>query len=178
VHRFLVRNPDEVVVLSIEDDTDAVDTAAAIRQSGLVDEVYLGVAGPPWPTLRELIDRDERAIVLVENHEGGAPWLHLQPDVVQETPYHFGTLEALQAPDSCEPNRGGTRGSLLLVNHWVDTTPAPRVTIAREANSRAVLGRRLELCREQRGMLPNLVAVDFYRQGDAAELVDELNEAR
>ena len=45
MHRFLVRHPEEVVVLSIEDDISAADTAAAIRSSGLVDEVYLGDAG-------------------------------------------------------------------------------------------------------------------------------------
>ena len=33
-------------------------------------------------------------------------------------------------------------------------------------------------CRERRGMLPNVVAVDFYRQGDAARVVDELNRVR
>jgi hypothetical protein len=178
VHRFLVRNPEEVVVLSIQDETSAADTAAVIRASGLVDEVYLGDARRPWPTLRELIDRDERVIVLAENRAGGAPWIHDQPAVVQETPYLFRTVEALEAPASCEPNRGGTAGSLLLVNHWVDTSPAPRVTIARRVNAHNFLAGRLARCRERRGMLPNLVAVDFYRQGDAARVVDDLNRVR
>jgi hypothetical protein len=178
VHRFLVRHPEEVVVLSIQDETSAADTAAAIRASGLVDEVYLGDARRPWPTLRELVDRDERVIVLAENQVGGAPWIHHQPEVVQETPFHFRTAEELEAPASCEPNRGGTAGSLLLVNHWVDTSPAPRVTIARRVNAHAFLARRVARCREARGMLPNVVAVDFYREGDAARVVDELNRVR
>jgi hypothetical protein len=175
MHRFLVRHPEEVVVLSIEDDTSAADTAAAIRSSGLVDEVYLGDAKPPWPTLRELVERDERVIVLTENHAGEQPWIHRQPEIAQETPYRFRTVEALAAPASCDPNRGGTAGSLLLVNHWIDTAPAPRVTLARRVNARDFLMRRLERCRESRGLMPNLIAVDFYRQGDAAEVVDALN---
>jgi hypothetical protein len=178
VHRFLVRHPEEVVVLSVQDETSAADTAAAIRASGLVDEVYLGDARRPWPTLRELIDRDERVIVLAENRAGGAPWIHRQPAVVQETPYLFRTVEALEAPTSCEPNRGGTAGSLLLVNHWVDTPPAPRVTIARRVNAHDFLATRVARCRQRRGMLPNLIAVDFYREGDAAQVVDELNRVR
>jgi hypothetical protein len=178
VHRFLVRNPEEVVVLSIQDETSAADTAAVIRASGLVDEVYLGDARRPWPTLRELIDRDERVIVLAENRAGGAPWIHHQPAVMQETPYLFRSVEALEAPASCEPNRGGTTGSLLLVNHWVDTPPAARVTIARRVNAHDFLASRVARCRERRGMLPNLIAVDFYRQGDAARVVDELNRVR
>jgi hypothetical protein len=97
---------------------------------------------------------------------------------VQETPYQFKTIEALAAPESCNPNRGGTAGSLLLVNHWIDTAPAPRVTIARRVNAHDFLTRRLSLCRKSRGIMPNLVAVDFYRQGDAAKVVDELNDVR
>ena len=37
------------------------------------------------------------------------------------------------------------------------------------------LSRRLSLCRRVRRMLPTLVAVDFYRQGDARGVVDKLN---
>jgi hypothetical protein len=178
VHRFLVRHPEEVVVLSIQDETSAADTAEVIRASGLVDEVYLGDAQRPWPTLRELIDRDERVIVLAENRAGGAPWIHHQPGVVQETPFLFRSVAALEAPTNCDPNRGGTAGSLLLINHWVDTPPAPRVTIARRVNAHDFLAPRVARCRKQRGMLPNLISVDFYRQGDAARVVDELNRVR
>jgi hypothetical protein len=175
VHRFLVRHPNEVVILSIQDDTTAEDTARVIRESGLSDEVYQGRPERPWPTLRELIDRDQRVIVLAENHPGGAPWIHRQPAVMQETPFHFRDEAALAAPDSCKPNRGGTEGSLLLVNHWVDTSPAPRVTIARRVNARGFLERRVDRCRTERKMLPNVLAIDFYRQGDAAAEVDRLN---
>ncbi|HEY7623206.1 MAG TPA: hypothetical protein VH834_25750 [Solirubrobacteraceae bacterium] len=175
IHRFLVRNPEEVVILSIEDDTSAEATAAIIRASGLVDEVYRGDAKPPWPTLRELVDRDERVIVLAENHGGGEPWIHHQPVVMQETPFHFTSAAQLAAPESCAPNRGGTAGSLFLVNHWVDTSPAPRVSIAREVNARDFMTRRLSMCRRDRRKFPNVVAVDFYRQGDTRAVVDELN---
>ena len=143
MHRFLVAHPEEVLILSIEDDTDAADTAKLIRDSGLIREVYRGPAKPPWPTLRELIERDERVLVLIENDPGGEPWMHKQSEVMQETPYHFGTAAELGAADSCRPNRGGTAGSLLLVNHWVDTSPAPRTTIAREVNARPFLTDRL-----------------------------------
>jgi hypothetical protein len=174
VHRFLVSHPEEVLILSIEDDTDAKDTAAIIRDSGLSREVYLGPAKPPWPTLGELIARDERVLVLIENEPGAEPWMHLQSDVMQETPYHFGTAQELAAPTSCEPNRGGTKGSLLLVNHWVDTSPAPRKTIAREVNAAPALDARLQRCRAERKLLPNVVAVDFYRQGDVFGAVERL----
>ena len=94
---------------------------------------------------------------------------------MQETPFHFTTPAQLAAPESCAPNRGGTVGSLFLVNHWVDTSPAPRVSIARKVNAHDFLTRRVTMCRRDRGKLPNVVAVDFYRQGDARAVVDELN---
>ena len=166
VHRFLVAHPEEVLILSIEDDTEAADTAKLIRDSGLIREVYRGPANTPWPTLRELIERNERVLVLIENEPGDEPWMHKQSEVMQETPYHFGTAAALGADDSCRPNRGGTAGSLLLVNHWVDTSPAPRTTIAAEVNAPGFLLPRLARCRAERGLVPNVVAVDFYRQGD------------
>jgi hypothetical protein len=150
----------------------------AIRASGLINEVYLGRAGRPWPTLREMVERDERVVVLAENQTGGVPWIHHQPAVMQETPYRFRTVAELDAATSCRPNRGDTAGSLLLVNHWVDTAPAPRVTIARRVNANGFMMRRLERCRTERGMPPNLIAVDFFRQGDAAQVVDALNGVR
>ena len=178
VHRFLVRHPEEVVVLSVQDETSAADTEKVIRASGLVDEVYLGDARRPWPTLQELIDRDERVIVLAENHAGGAPWIHHQPAVVQETPFLFRTVEALEAPESCEPNRGGTAGSLLLVNHWVDTPPAPRVTIARRVNAHDFLAPpRRPLPRAARHA-PERDRGRLLPRGDAAQVVDELNRVR
>ena len=69
-------------------------------------------------------------------------------------------------------------GSLLLVNHWVDTSPAPRKTIAREVNARTSSAPRLERCRQERELLPNIVAVDFYRQGDVFEPSSALNQPR
>jgi hypothetical protein len=175
VHRFMVTHPDEVIVLSIEDDTSARSTAAAIRASGLSHEVYRGDAARPWPTLREMISRDERVLVLVENHPGDVAWLHAQSAIAQETPYRFRTAAELGARASCDPNRGGTAGSLLLINHWVDTPPAPRPSIADEVNARPFLRGRLAACRKTRRLLPNVVAVDFYRRGDVLGAVAALN---
>ncbi len=42
-------------------------------------------------------------------------------------------------------------------------------------NEAAVLGPRLEDRQQERGLLPNLVAIDFAGWGDAVKLVDQLN---
>ncbi len=46
IRDFVVENPTEVLVLSIEDDVTPEDTAKAFRASGLLDYVYKGPIGP------------------------------------------------------------------------------------------------------------------------------------
>jgi hypothetical protein len=90
IHEFLVRNPDEVLVLGIEDYATPRDIAAAFAESGLDGLVYRGAAGPPWPTLRQMIDSRQRVLVSLESGREGVPWLHpAYEGPIQETPYHF-----------------------------------------------------------------------------------------
>jgi hypothetical protein len=101
----------------------------------------------------------------------GVPWYHPAFEVMQETPYHF------ESPDefSCAPNRGGTAGSLFQINHWIDTTPAPKPSNAEIVNARAFLLARARRCQKERGRLPNLLAVDFAMSGDVVGAAAELN---
>jgi hypothetical protein len=94
----------------------------------------------------------------------------------QETPYTFHAPEEF----SCRPNRGGTSGSLFLMNHWIETTPAPRPTNAAVVNARDYLVRRARQCERERGRLPNVLMVDFSDVGDvvgAARLLNGLAPA-
>jgi hypothetical protein len=102
-------------------------------------------------------------------------WFHPQFDFVQETPYDFGKVAQLEQPASCDPGRGRQRNPMFLLNHWVDTSPAPRASNARSANSRNVLLGRARLCRRLRNRLPNLLAVDLYREGDLFGVAATLN---
>lgn len=171
VRGFLVSHPGEVLVFVIEDYVSPADIAAAFSASGLERYVYRGAAAPPWPTLRELIDSDQRILVLGENDTRGVPWYHPAFEVVQETPYKFES----PAEFSCAPNRGGTSGPLFQVNHWIETLPAPKPSNAAIVNAHDFLLARARACQKQRGRLPNLLAVDFARTGDVVGVVAELN---
>ncbi len=134
------------------------------------------------PTLQEMIDSGGRAVMMAENSDGGdaIPYYHSAYDaLVQETPYSFkqaalltdaGNLEA-----SCKPNRGPETAPLLLINHWVDTSPAPKPSNAAKVNAHDALLARIRACEQQRGLTANLIAVDFYREGDLFDVVEELN---
>jgi hypothetical protein len=172
IHEFLVRNPDEVLVLGIEDYAAPQDIAAAFAESGLDGLVYRGPAGPPWPTLREMIDKRERVLVLLESDRKDVPWLHpAYAGLLQETHYHFVNPSEM----SCAPNRGGTSGSLFLMNNWIDSTPSPKPSNAAIVNAYDALLARARRCQAERGRRPNLLAVDFYRTGDLFRVARALN---
>ncbi|HEY8000634.1 MAG TPA: hypothetical protein VID76_01780 [Solirubrobacterales bacterium] len=182
---FLAANPDEVLAIVIEDYVSPADIDEAVRKSGLIDFVYTGPLEPPLPTLQEIIDTGGRAIMLSENKDGGAavPWYHRAYDsLLQETPYSFKTVGELTKPSkltaSCVANRGPADAPLFLVNHWVDTSPAPKPSNAAQVNAREALLRRVHHCERQRDLLANLISVDFYRQGDLFKAVEELNAER
>jgi hypothetical protein len=150
-------------------------TSAAIEKAGLTPFLYTGPNGPPWPTLRELIDSNQRLVVMAER-EGGTPeWYRRQFLITQETPYRFTNPAQLEERSSCAPNRGRSDAGFFLLNHWVDTSPAPRPTNAKVVNARKFLLARIQMCEEIRGVQPNLIAVDFYKEGDLFAVVDKLN---
>ncbi len=176
VRDFLVRNPNEVLVIVIEDSVTPKDTAKAIKDSGLYDYVYRRKPGPPWPTLRELIESGERVLVVQERNARGVPWLHQAYELMQETPYKFTSPAQLaNTRASCQPNRGPLSASLFLLNNWIDTSPAPRPSKAKRANSYDNLLKRAEECQKARNRLPNIIAVDFYKTGDLFKVTRKLN---
>jgi hypothetical protein len=171
VRGFLVRNPGEVVVFVIEDYVTPDDMAAAFRESGLDRFVYRGPVTTPFPTLREMIDSNQRLVVFGENETAGVDWYHPAFETIQETPYTFHVPEEF----SCRPNRGPTDAPLLQINHWIETTPTPRPSNAEIVNQKDFLLDRARQCQEERGLLPNILAVDFAMTGDVVAAARELN---
>ena len=159
------------LLLDIEDYVAPQDLANAFQQAGLTDFAYKGPLGPPWPTLRELIASGQRVVVVIESGKPGVPWLFPAYPTFRETPYTFHKPEDF----TCQPNRGGDTGSLFLLNHWIDTAPTPKPSNAAIVNAYPFLLGRAEECEKERGHIPNIVAVDFYRTGDVLRVVNHLN---
>jgi len=174
---WLDAHPREVVTLIVQDEISPEDTADLIEQAGLLPDIYLPSSKDDWPTLGQMIESGKRLVVFMENRGGGEahPWLLQGFDWIQDTPYLFHSPAALlDGPNTCALNRGGPDAPLFLVNHWV-TDKSAEVTNAERVNARDPLAGRVEKCRNERGMLPNFVAVDFYDRGDLFGVVDGLN---
>ena len=169
---FLILHPDDVIIVIVQDEgVSPADVAACFERSGLVEMVYHGPVVKPWPTLREMVETNQRVVVMAENHWEGVPWYHGAFEVCQETPYRFLKPEEM----SNKVGRGGTVGSLLLMNNWIETTPAPLPSNAEIVNSYDFLLKRARACKKLRKMMPNLIAVDFYKTGDLMRVVDAMN---
>lgn len=173
IRGWLATHPNEVVTLFIEDYVAGELIAEDIATAGLLPFVATPPApGDPWPTLGEMIASGERLVVMLENGDGGEryPWLVNGFEHTQDTPYTFPSVDDF----SCEPNRGPDDASLFLVNHWLANFTS-LVSDAELVNGRGILLGRMEQCRDERGQIPNFVAVNYVDRGDLFGVVDELN---
>jgi hypothetical protein len=173
VRDWLATHPREVVTLFVEDSVSVDDTVAVFDRAGLLPFVHTQQAGEPWPTLGQMIDSGRRVVVLLERGDGGSahPWLLPGFAWTQDTPYSNPTAADL----SCRRERGSASSPLLLLNYWLGNGFRSLVTDARAINAYDVLSPYVSRCREERGRIPNFVAVNFYDEGDLFRVVDELN---
>jgi hypothetical protein len=172
--RWLDSHPDDIVMLTIHDFTAPADTAAAIEAAGLGDRVATLQPGQPLPTLRSLIDSGRTLLVFAERGDpGGPPWYHNMYDWFQETKFSFTNKNQF----NCQPNRGKPDAPLFLINHWITVSP-PNPSEEAVVNSRAVLDKRIEQCLRERGLVPNILQVQFAERGDLISTVQSLNDNR
>jgi len=167
--QFLAAHPGEVVVLFLESYVPVAETEAALRRSGLLDQAAVLERDRPLPTLGELAADGTRLVVFAERGGGARPWYLDGFSFVQDTP-----LEVTGPRDlSCRRWRGTPDSPLLMLNHWtVGFPPSPS---RNERIGNDVLRRQIRRCERERGMLPNLVAVDFYERTGVVRIAHRLN---
>ncbi|HTM19926.1 MAG TPA: hypothetical protein VL172_05450 [Kofleriaceae bacterium] len=171
IRGFLEDHRGEVVTIIFESYVTADQVAEVFADSGLDRLVHAQAPGEPWPTLRELIEADERLIAFTDADGGGAydwymdVWAH-----AWETDY-----AAREVTDfSCDMNRGVAGNPLFIFNHFLTRTkPVPDE--ADTTNADPFLVDRAQECQAASGSLPNFVTVDFYSVGDLFEAVRILN---
>lgn len=171
VRGFLDDNPGEVVTLIIQDVISPEDTVTAMDDAGLTPYLYPhDHGGGAWPTLGELIDRGTRLVVFAEDAGPPPDWYANAFEAMQETPF----LVIEQDRFTCDHSRGDPDATLFLLNHWVQRV-APDPADAAVVNAYDFLLSRALQCQEERGLLPNFVAVNFYSIGDVIDVVATLN---
>jgi hypothetical protein len=177
INTWMQTHPDEFLVIFIEDVVSPQETAEAFERSGLLRYAYEPPAADAiWPTMGQLIEQDKRLLLMAENDNGGGkyPWYQDGFDLVQETPYTFNNVEQITGRSSCRPNRGNPDNALFQINNWIEKIPRDPI-LAGQIDSKDVLLPRARLCSRIRGLKPNIIAVDFYNEGDLFEVSRILN---
>jgi hypothetical protein len=183
IDAFLSRNLTDVVIVDIEDYVQPQDLRRALIDGGVWDRVWK--PSPKqigWPTLEQMItpktqddtENRRRLIVTSEKHAGEASWLIGTYEISGETTYDVPTSASRF---NCNPKRGGTDKSFLIINHWLKSNGPPDPGAADKTNSRKVLTQRFQQCIAKRQQLPNTIAVNFTSQGDLFKTVNQYNAA-
>lgn len=122
VRRFLVRNPDEVVILFVGNYVADADTDKAFRDAGLFDRLWNYDPSAPMPTLAELIDSRRNVIYMGEftTRNPARPWDVPGYGIVQDNPFTFRTVDELLTPGA-----PGYTGSATVSGAVPDTIVPP-----------------------------------------------------
>ena len=176
---FLAANPGAVVVVINQDYVTAQDFVEAVRDADLEELVYKGPVDGEWPTLREMVESNQRLVLPAENHAGGA----LVPRRLRQD--HPGDPVRLQkgrpAYETGQPRqelraepRAGGRARLPgePLDH---DRPGATPSNASKVNAYDPILARVRDCQRIRHHLTNLVSVNFYLRGDLFKVVDTLN---
>lgn len=191
VLEFLEEYPSEVVVLLFEaSEAGPINWSELYAEmegvDGFTDKLYTHTYGEEWPTMKQLVRRDQRIILFYFN--GGYCDNDLCPaafhrwfSYAAETRYESSSVSDLNNYEySCQVTRGpGNSGEervgnadFFVVNNFV-TPPDPDA--ATTTNSKDFLAGRLSQCANYNSKRPNFVYVDFWSRGVAAELVQYAN---
>jgi hypothetical protein len=171
IRGFLDRHRREVVILFIEPYVRPGQIAKVFERAGLDRYVATLARDEPLPTLGELVRENRRVIVFTEKDaDGEIPWYLDGFSFVQDTPLGAERRDQLR----CKLTRGDTDSPLLMLNHWADLFP-PRLRANRPFQTDSFILDRAHRCARRRGLPVNMIAVDYYDQGDLIPAVRRLN---
>lgn len=191
IRAFLDTHPHEVVTLIIEDHTKNLPMIADdFKQSGLMNYMVQQRLDAPWPTLREMIAKNQRLVLFVHGDEylpyDMYPWMHYIWHFAWDTKWEFkSTNDFNDCAYDVIPHRGAAafqeksspNNKIFIVHHFVTELMGGSKANAKKANKKLVLKPRLERLAKQARHIPNIIQVDFYQypSNDIFDVVNEIN---
>lgn len=168
---FLNNNPDEFLFITIEGSASNAEIATGFNSAGLTPFLYQHSLGAIWPTLGELINNNQRLIVMTDNSGASLPGYHHLWSFAQDTEYDFATTNDF----NCNYLRGNPNSDLFLLNHFL-TVASPQPLSANSTNDWNLVLNRARQCSASRNLHPNLLYIDFFNSGDVFRAADTLNQ--
>lgn len=118
-------------------------------------------------SMREEAPRLLDGLTGVAEYEGG-------DDVMALAVRMHAAIEQLSPADSIYRQDANMESPILQLNNWIEQ-PKPSPENARDVNQFKTLIDRIRRCERRRGLDVNILAVDFYDEGDVLCVANKLN---
>ena len=115
---------------------------------------------------------------MAENDAGGrrvTPGISRGSTSCRRRPTRSTRRREIESPKSCRPNRGRPDNPLFQINNWIEKIPRDPEPARRRSTRSTRSSPDRALCAKLRGLKPNLLAVDYYEQGDVFGVANVLN---
>ena len=175
--QFLNTNPNEIITIIFECYVPANDIESEINTSGLNNYLFEKIPGIDWPTLQEMIDNNQRLIILTDKNDAAVSqgWYHYVWDHAVET--HFSVNDP--ADFNNEFNRGDSLNDLFIFNHFITNAVlgTGNETASAIVNEYNFLMNRINANYLSKSKFPNFITLDFVDQGDGLNVVNTINSS-
>ncbi|KAF1930115.1 PLC-like phosphodiesterase [Didymella exigua CBS 183.55] len=190
VKGWLDDNPYEVIAIIMGNNNgqdtrnSATDYIHPFQDSGILEYVWTPPARnlnlTEWPTLSEMILRNERVVVMIDYNadQDAVPWLLSEFDYQWETPFSP-TDPLFPCTQQRPPNQAEdvSRNRMYMLNHNLNVEIAiagasilvPAYGLLDQVNAdsgNGSLGTNIQGCEEMWGRPPNWLLVDYYNFGN------------
>jgi len=173
--QFLNTNPNEIITIIFECYVTANDIESEINTSGLNNYLFEKIPGIDWPTLQEMIDNNQRLIILTDKNDAAVSqgWYHYVWDHAVET--HFSVNDP--ADFNNEFNRGDSLNDLFIFNHFITNAVlgTGNETASAIVNEYNFLMNRINENYLTTSKFPNFITLDFIDLGEGLNVVNTLN---
>ncbi|CAM1505484.1 Fc.00g111210.m01.CDS01 [Cosmosporella sp. VM-42] len=198
INDWMTANPDEVVTLLLvnSDEAKAAEFGSVFSRSGISNMSFTPAASEAtseWPTLQSMIDDKKRIVAFITNMDAASDYPYLIPefDYVFETSFEVSDLTGfnctLDRPSRADSATAAISNNWLgLVNHFKYQSLGTDIFLPDVSNIEIVnsadtttdgnLGKHLDQCKSEWGVVPNFVLVDFFDKGDVIKATDNINE--
>jgi hypothetical protein len=170
---FLEQNPSDLLVLVLRSAVPASALAPAFDQAGLSSLALAQELDKPWPKLADMVAKNERVVVLVDELANDSPDGGLDasaPDPGVVPPYLLPLRDsawesAVSESTDCPIAHGSASLKLAILNHYVPGEAADDAGLI-AAHTSDTVATRLARCATDHGHAPNFMLVDFAEVGD------------
>ncbi|MGB1587374.1 MAG: hypothetical protein ACPHJD_01005 [Poseidonia sp.] len=174
LNQHMAEAPSDVVTLLIENYVEADDLVAVLEEAGLMEMAYVHTLNEPWPTLRELVEQNQRMVLFWEQAgDTGHPYFHDFLTFSWTTDYAEESKEEMD----CAPHRGDATQVVFHMNNWLSgPLGLSSPNNAEETNDPAFLIERATECFDMHGKRPTFIAVDWWEDGDVVAAALAVNQ--